>query len=424
MEKILRFIFIFSFTYLVLLWFMPKPDVQTESRLVFSTAWNYTIWDIVEINIDNSTKEDVTFKSSCPNFYFSIERNIQWEKEDITDRVNTEDCSDLVVKAWENKKINLWDNNLNTFVQEGNYKFIAITDNWKEFEATFEVSKPWFFKQYIWNAFIYKPIYNALIFLIKIWPWMSLWFGIIFLTLLIKLILLAPSHKALKGQKAMQKIQPELNKIKEKYKWNQQKIATETMEVWKKHKANPLWSCLPLFIQFPILIAIFFIIRDGLNANSAYLLYSQFATFDYSAINTNFLGILDLTKPNIYVLPLVVWALQFFQMSLSFNGQQVPDKNSWSKDMMQQQMQMMSKMMKYFMPIMIAVFTATLPAAIWIYWWVSTAFAILQQVFINKDDSGTWKQNKKNKDIIDVDVEVVSNTSAKKTKDWITRIKA
>ena len=422
MEKFLRFIFIFSFTYLVLLWFMPKPDVQTEGKLAFYTAGSYTIWDVVEIDIKNSTKEDVIFQSECPNFYFKIEKNIQWEKADLTNNINTVDCTDLVVKAWENKKLNLWDENLKIFGEEWKYKFIATTKLWKEFETNFEISEPWFFKKYIWNAFIYKPIYNALIFLIKLWPWMSLWFWIIFLTLLIKIILIAPSHKALKGQKAMQKIQPELNKIKEKYKWNQQKIATETMEVWKKHKANPLWSCLPLFIQFPILIAIFYIIKDWLNANSSYLLYDQFSGFDYSAIQTNFLGLLELTSPNIYVLPIIVWALQFFQMHLSFKWQPAPGKDSWNKDMMQQQMQMMSKMMKYFMPIMIAVFTATLPAAIWLYWGVSTLFAILQQLFINKDDKGSWKPNKKDREIIDV--EVVTDVLKLKQKGWITRIKA
>ena len=259
---------------------------------------------------------------------------------------------------------------------------------------------------------------------------MSLGFWIIMLTIIVKLLLLAPSQKALHWQKAMQKIQPDINKVKEKYKWDQQKIAVETMKIWKKNWTNPFWSCLPLLIQFPILIAIFFIIKDWLTENSAYLLYPYFSGFDYSLMETNFLWILDLAKIDIFVLPVIVWGLQYFQMHLSFKWQENKKWSNSSWDMMQQQMQMMSKMMKYFMPLMIAIFTANMPSAIWLYWWVSTLFSIIQQIFVNKN-SDIWNKkshlfkfkdkNKKNKKDYE-DVEIVSRNEAK-LKDWITKIK-
>ena len=421
-EKILRFLFIFSVTYVVLLWMLPNQDIKSTNQIIFSSDDEYTIWEVVRLEIENQTAEVVEFEDSCPNYYFKVERNILGEKEDITNSINTENCAMISLKPWEKQMFDFWENNIKLFDKKWNYKFIAKTTAWKEFETNFEISEPWFFVKYIWNAFIYKPIYNALIFLITVLPWMDLWFWIIALTILLKIILIIPSHKALKGQKAMQKIQPEINKIKQKYKWDKQKIAKETMEVWKKHKANPLWSCLPMLIQFPILISIFWIINDWLNVNSSYLLYSYFGVFDYSLIETNFLWILDLTTPNIIILPLMVWGLQFLQMHLSF-AKNIPTepKSEEGGDFMQQQMQSMGKMMKYFMPIMIAVFTATLPAAVWLYWWVSTLFATVQQIFVNQD-SDTPKKSKKDK-YKDVEDAVVVSEPKKHTSWAITKIK-
>lgn len=411
MDKFLRFLFIFSATYLVLLFFMPNPQKQVENNIIFSSEKEFTIWDLVAINVVNNTKNDVIFKSYCPNFYFKIEKNVNWQKQDLTKQVQTKDCTDITLKPWETRQISFGDDNHSVFSIEWNYKIMWTTKDWKEFETSFIINKPWILKQ-IWNAFIYKPIYNLLIILVQYWPSHSLWFWIILLTIIIKLLLVVPNHKALKSQKAMQKIQPEINKIKEKYKWDQQKIASETMQLWKKYNTNPFWSCLPLLIQFPILIAIFFIIKDGLTLNSSIYLYSFLSDFSYSLIQTNFLWILDLTKPNLYVLPVIVWWLQYYQMHISFKWQ--PD--SWnSSDMMAMQMQMMSKMMKYFLPLMVIVFTATLPSAIWLYWWISTAFWIIQQAFINNLD----KKQKPNHDKEDVqDAEIIS------TKNWITKIKA
>ena len=91
-------------------------------------------------------------------------------------------------------------------------------------------------------------------------PGHNLGWAIILLTLIIKLILLAPNQKALKAQKQMQKIQPQLDALKKKYANDQQKLAAETMEIWKKYKINPMSSCLPMLIQFPILIALFILL--------------------------------------------------------------------------------------------------------------------------------------------------------------------
>lgn len=412
MDKFLRFLFIFSVTYLLLLFLLPSEQKAVTNNIIFNTEKEYTIWDLITVNVTNNTSNVTVFESYCPNFYFKIEKNINGEKSDLTKEINTKECDNIVLQPGENREISLGEDNHSLFNSEWTYKILWTTEDWKEFESIFTIWKPWLFMT-MWNAFIYKPIYNLLIVLVKYWPMHSLGFWIIALTILIKLLLVVPNHKALKSQKAMQKIQPEINKIKEKFKWDQQKIASETMQIWKKYNTNPLWSCLPLLIQFPILIALFYIIKNWLSLNSSVYLYSFLSNFDYSLIQTNFLWLLELTKKNLYVLPVAVWALQYYQMHLSFKWQPTMANNS-NNDAMAMQMQVMNKMMKYFLPLMVIVFTATLPSAIGLYWWISTAFWVLQQLFINKND----KKTKTNNTSKIQDVEIVNNHK------WITKIKA
>ncbi|MEK7085452.1 MAG: YidC/Oxa1 family membrane protein insertase, partial [Patescibacteria group bacterium] len=224
----------------------------------------------------------------------------------------------------------------------------------------------------------YRPIYNGLIFFTYIVPGHGLGWAIILLTIIIRTILLVPSQKAMKSQRRMQDLQPRLSKIKEEFKGDQQRIASETMALWKEAKINPLSSCLPILMQFPFLIALFYVIQSGLNPDNTYLLYSQYSGFSLTDINTNFLNILDLTKANLYVLPLVIGGLQFIQMKLAMA------KNKKADDGKRNEMAIAGSMMTYIMPVMIAVFTASLPAGVGIYWGASTIYGIIQQLVVNK----------------------------------------
>ena len=153
------------------------------------------------------------------------------------------------------------------------------------------------------------------------------------------------------------------------------------MALWKEAKINPLSSCLPILLQFPFLIALFYVIQSGLNPDNTYLLYSQYSGFSLTDINTNFLNILDLTKANIYVLPLVIGGLQFIQMKLAMAKNK---KAQDDKDGKRNEMAIAGSMMTYIMPVMIAVFTASLPAGVGIYWGASTIYGIIQQLVVNK----------------------------------------
>src|SRR3989339_407748 len=100
---------------------------------------------------------------------------------------------------------------------------------------------------------------------IEVMPGHSLALAIIILTLIIRTILLVPSQHAIKSQKKLQEIQPKLEEIKKKYAGNQEKIAMETMKVWQENKVNPMGSCLPLLVQFPIMIALFYAVKYGIG---------------------------------------------------------------------------------------------------------------------------------------------------------------
>ena len=85
--------------------------------------------------------------------------------------------------------------------------------------------------------------------------------SIIILTLLIRIVLLPLGIKQIKSMGAMQAIQPKIKEIQKKYKGNKQKAQEETMKLYKEAGVNPLGGCLPLLLQFPILIAMYAVIR-------------------------------------------------------------------------------------------------------------------------------------------------------------------
>ncbi len=243
----------------------------------------------------------------------------------------------------------------------------------------------------LYRAIITKPFLNFLIFIASVAPGHSLAVAIIVLTLLVKLLLFFPTQKSLEGQKKMQLLQPKLEEVRKKYEGDATRQQQETMKLWKEHKINPFQSCLPLLLQFPILIGLFHVIRDGSTlALSRDLIYPIYQNLDWS-FGTGFFG-LDLTLPNYYFFPPLLVILQFLQMRLSFaisdrkkakqiekiehGGVQTPEKTA--QDIQQ-------KMMMYVLPFMIGFFAIQFPVAVSLYWGISTLFGIGQQLIVNRE---------------------------------------
>lgn len=248
-------------------------------------------------------------------------------------------------------------------------------------ENEFAVEEPGLFRS-LWRALFYKPLESALILLLSV-TGKHLAAAIVLLTLIIKLILLVPSRKGIIAQQKMQKLQPELDELRKKYADNPQLQAQKMMELWKKHKVHPGSALWPTLIQLPILISLYFVIKDGLQPYNVYLLYNipVLQNFDFSAIIYDFLW-LDLAKPDPFViLPVTIGMLQFIQLKTMTVRQQ--KRNAGKKPAEPSPQEAVLKMMNYFLPAIVVFFSATLPAAVGLYWGVSTLFAIGQQEYIH-----------------------------------------
>ncbi len=398
-NKILKNVLIFLIVFMAINYLMSSCQNKEEELLLNSgnvlfttTDTEYSRTQKVTVKITNNTDEEIMIENECPGEPFDVFKyeNNEWVQKTNSPALSCENAQDIVLKPGDDMKIAYENWNYALFSEMGRFRIEFIT-TLKGEETTlttneFIIVKEGILKQ-IWMGIFYRPIYNALIFLISIVPKHDLGFAIILLTLIIRTILLIPSQKAMKSQKRMQEIQPRLEKIKKKYKGDQQKIAMETMAIWKDAKVNPMGSCLPILMQFPFLIALFYVVKGGLNPDNAYLFYTQYSNFSLNDINVNFLSILDLTKINIYVLPLVIGGLQFVQMKLSL-ARKTAKKKKEGKDKKEEkknELAMATGAMTYIMPVMIAVFTASLPAGVGIYWGTSTLYGIIQQIFVNRE---------------------------------------
>jgi len=218
---------------------------------------------------------------------------------------------------------------------------------------------------YLFDLLLYQPLFNALVLFYKYIPGHDFGAAVILLTLLIRIILLPVASKSLKSQKAMQKIQPALQEIQKKYKNDKERLTKETLEVYRKEKINPFSGLFLGLVQLPVLIALYGVFWKGIKAP------------ELSLISLSFLGLIDLSKPNI-VLAVLAGILQYFQTKMILP--KVVKKKGSDPDMAQ----MMQAQMTYFMPVFTVIILFTLPSAIGLYWTASGIFSIVHQYFILK----------------------------------------
>lgn len=240
-----------------------------------------------------------------------------------------------------------------------------------------------FFKS-IFKTILLKPIYNLLMAIVWLVPGQNLGVSIIILTLIIRLALYPTSAQSISAQKKMKDLQPELDKIKLKYKDNKEEEAKATMALYQRYKINPLSSCLPMLLQFPILIILYYALRISLDTSRFDLLYSF--TPRPEIINPIFLGI-NLAEPSIY-LAVISGIFQFIQSKMMMPKQKASDKKDDKKGSQSMMQNILSNQMTYFFPILTIYIGTTIPAALTLYWLVTIIFSIVQQYLITK------KQNK------------------------------
>ena len=231
----------------------------------------------------------------------------------------------------------------------------------------------------IFQTVLTQPIFNLLVFLYNTIPGSDMGFAIISLTIIIKLVLWPFMNSSLKSQKALQELQPKVEEIKERYKDDKEGLAKAMMELYQQEKVNPFSSCLPLLIQFPILIALYHVLLRGFDPASLDLLYRFVA--NPGEIQNMFLGFLDLSVSNVW-LAVIAGVFQFFQtrMLMSKRPPKVVAGTKGAKD--ESMLASMNKSMMYFMPIMTVLIGMSLPGGLALYWVTVTVVSIVQQYIV------------------------------------------
>ena len=236
----------------------------------------------------------------------------------------------------------------------------------------------------IFNEILYRPILNFLVFLYNNLPGNDFGVAIIVLTVLVRVVFMPLSVKALRSQKAMSQLQPKIKEIQEKYKNDKAALAQATMLLYKENKVNPVAGCLPLLIQIPVLFALYKAFADVFKPESLNLLY-DFLANPGNIKNISF-GFLDLAK-NSPILAILAGVLQFFQSKISLGknmGQKGPQTTSGSGSFSEMATSGMGRQMLYFFPVMIIIIGWKLPAGLVLYWAVTTLFSVFEQFYINK----------------------------------------
>jgi YidC/Oxa1 family membrane protein insertase len=227
----------------------------------------------------------------------------------------------------------------------------------------------------IFNKVLYQPLFNALALLYNFLPGNDFGIAVIILTVLIRLALHPLMSQSLKSQKAFSELQPKIKEIQEKFKDNQQKQTEEILKLYQVEKINPISGFLPLLIQLPLLIALYQVFWRGLQPGAMNNLYSFVPKF--GEIDPSFLGIVNLSQTSMF-LAVLAGTVQFVQAKIMNPKKSKKSKTNQLADMMQKQM-------LYFLPFFTIVVLLRLPAAIALYWIVTSLFSIGQQYGINKN---------------------------------------
>jgi len=192
--------------------------------------------------------------------------------------------------------------------------------------------------------------------------------AIILLTIIIKILFWPLTHKSYKSMKEMQKLQPRLAKLREKYKGNKEQMNKEMMALYKTYKVNPMGGCLPMIIQIPVFFALYRILGDSIELRHApFMLWIN----DLSAPDRLFhfaFKIPFMSPPyGIPVLTLLMGASMFIQQKMT----PTPGDPSQAKFMM-------------FLPIIFTVMFINFPSGLVLYWLVNNILSIGQQYRIHR----------------------------------------
>lgn len=232
---------------------------------------------------------------------------------------------------------------------------------------------------FIYHDLIFNPLYNGLIFLMDVFPWMDAGVAVIIFTIIVRLILFPLSKKSIITQVRMKEIEPELAKIRQKTGDDRQAQALQTMALYKEKGISPFSSFFLLFLQLPIVYALYSIfIHSGLPKVDETLLYSFVAI---PSVNMHFLGFVDISVRNI-AMSVIASVSQFLQLHFSPATRTIKTVSNSSNpaDIAQN----MTKNMKFFFPIMVFLISYKISSVVALYWTVTSLFTLAQEIYVRK----------------------------------------
>ncbi|MDW5328480.1 membrane protein insertase YidC [Plantactinospora sp. KLBMP9567] len=221
------------------------------------------------------------------------------------------------------------------------------------------------------------------------WSWIL---AIIFLVVTLRVILFPLFVKQIKSQRAMQALQPQLKALQEKHKGDRETLQKEMMELYRKEKANPLMGCLPIFLQAPVFIGLFHVLRRLDPAKTQKTLYGwsveQFESATHARLfdvpiagkfgsSAAELARLNASGVSVKILAGVLVAIMIATTYLT--SRQMILKTGWAED---PQQRMIQRLMLYGIPASLLVSGAIFPIGVVIYWVTNNLFTLGQQQWV------------------------------------------
>lgn len=232
----------------------------------------------------------------------------------------------------------------------------------------------------LFNALFYQPLYNGFIFLFDSLSFFDAGIIVVVFTLIVKFALYPLSKKSIKSQLELKQIQPEIDKIKQEHKNDSQEQARKTLELYREKNIKPFTSIIIIFIQIPIVFALYFVfLKSGLPDINKELLY-PFVQVPQN-IDMDFLGLIDISTKS-KILALLAGVSSFIQLRLSVPP--LPKRKSKEPNFKDELARSMNLQMKYVFPVLVFFIAYKISGAIALYWFTSNVFAAGQQYLLNK----------------------------------------
>ncbi|QDY11353.1 membrane protein insertase YidC [Micromonospora sp. HM134] len=221
------------------------------------------------------------------------------------------------------------------------------------------------------------------------WSWIL---AIVFLVVTVRVILFPVFVKQIKSQRAMQALQPKVKELQEKHKGDRETLQKEMMELYRKEKANPLMGCLPMFLQIPVFLGLFHVLRRLDPAKEAKSLYGWTAAqFDSASSATIFTAPIagkfgstadELARlgANGTTVKVIAGILVLVMMGTTYlTSRQMILKTGWAED---PQQRMVQRLMLYGIPLSLLISGSIFPIGVIIYWVTNNLFTLGQQQWV------------------------------------------